>query len=146
MSEKRSLEAGVSDKSQKRIRLEHEIFDKSLRDIETMFNFSHVSHHLNPTSSLSSVPTTASLWHEHDHSQYTIPLVPGETNKHFNYDCINMAFLRNEYPDHHMPTEQCGWRNLYINTICDEDEDVEELHANLERDLALMDQVFMRRI
>lgn len=153
MSEKRSLDgAAVSTKSQKRIRIEKEIFSKSLHDIETMFNFNHVAAkpNLNNTLSSISIPTPPSPQLEHDYSQYTIPLIPGEYNHDLNYDCINLAFLRNDptlvfpvAPKSGHPMTRVT--NLYANTIYDDSDD-DLAQTNLEHDLELMDKVFMRTI
>jgi hypothetical protein len=150
MSEKRSLDGAAGPtKSQKRIRIEREIFSKSLHDIETMFNFNHVAAkpNLNTVSSIS-IPTPPSPQPEHDYSQYTIPLIPGEYNHDLNYDCINLAFLRNDRTVALLvPAKNPGPRatNLYANTLYDESDD-DLAHPNLERDLELMDKVFMRAI
>lgn len=43
-----SLLQSPSSKSSKRLRLELEIFDKNIKDIEKMFNFNHISKSIKP--------------------------------------------------------------------------------------------------
>lgn len=159
MSAKRPHDHAAPPKSQKRIRIENEIFSKSLHDIETMFSFNHIVAHsaLGKTASSVSVHTPPSPPHnDPHHSQYTIPLIPGEHNNDLNYDCINLAFLESDLEPvlakpapRVRPLSAAKPRptNLYINGAYDWDDDDDDFaRVNLERDLELMDRVFMRMI
>lgn len=77
-----SVTTATSYKSDKRLRLENEIFSKSIKDIENMFSFNHIK---NPRLKNSS--TLLSLLVKTPIREYAYDV------SKLNYDCVNLSFL-----------------------------------------------------
>lgn len=71
-------------KSSKRIRLEKEIFSKSIKDIERMFNFSYVDEE----EKIHKLPTPSANFNRLD-----LPAGSVLRNTKFDYDCVNLSLM-----------------------------------------------------
>lgn len=90
------------NKSSKRIKLENEIFSKSIKDIELMFNFSYDQEapartkrkFVKTTGSRNDIPLSANRL-EQKIPEVQLDILTGLGAKHIemNYDCVNMSFF-----------------------------------------------------
>lgn len=85
-------------KSSKRIRLEKEIFSKSIKDIEQMFNFSNDEDFKRKIPSQSnsysnSNSNTSKLGPNPEFSRLDLPAGTWFQSTSLNYDCVNMALF-----------------------------------------------------
>lgn len=153
-------------KSSKRIRLEKEIFSKSIKDIEKMFNFACDEEYDEPVqrkvSSYSSAPSAV----------FSRLDVPAGTLRftNFDYDCINPKLISdtNSESNESVPSSMSQVPAFIAQTTSarntrdvlldlNDDEDVEEYEfeldlkqymprINLEKDLKMIDTMFSRPV
>lgn len=153
-------------KSSKRIRLEKEIFSKSIKDIEKMFNFGHDDEEPLPRKIPSRSSATSAVFSRLD--------VPAGTLRftHFDYDCINLNLMQSDtnsdsnesvippmLPLSTFNPDSISGYSIARNVLLDlnDEEDVEDYEfeldlkqymprINLEKDLKLIDTMFSRPV
>lgn len=163
-------------KSSKRIKLENEIFSKSIKDIERMFNFSYDDDHdgkrkvpsCNSTPSYNSAPSG-------QFNRLDLPAGTGLQETTFDYDCYNISFMLSDTQSIYresepikpptlpstslipgnLPTMSVNNlpRTVLLDLNDDDDMDIYKFEldlkrylprVNLENDLNMIDQMFMR--
>lgn len=163
-------------KSSKRIKLEKEIFSKSIKDIERMFNFSYDDEE-NPKRKMpsnNSSPTNNSV-PSAQFNRLDLPAGTGLQETTFDYDCFNLSFMLSETQSNFkecepikpptLPSTSLIPGNLPITSVdslprtvlldLNDDDDMDDYkfeldlkrylpRVNLENDLNMIDQMFMR--
>lgn len=163
------------NKSSKRIKLEKEIFSKSIKDIEQMFNLSYDDDDeekkrkvLSRNSSPSNNSNNSAQFNRLD-----LPAGTGLQKTSFHYDCVNLSFMLSdtgsEYeecklkvpvlpsssfiPGQLPPLVTALPRTVLLDLNDDDDVDDYKFELdlnsylprlNLEKDLNMIDQMFMR--
>ncbi|SGZ57034.1 CIC11C00000003132 [Sungouiella intermedia] len=163
-------------KSSKRIKLEKEIFSKSIKDIERMFKFSYdededVKRKLPSNNSSPSNDSNPSA----QFYRLDLPAGTGLQETTFDYDCVNLSFMLSDTQSVYKECEpvkppilpssslipgqlpNISVENLPRTVLLDlnEDDDMEDFkfeldlksylpRVNLENDLNMIDQMFMR--
>lgn len=153
-------------KSSKRIRLEKEIFSKSIKDIERMFNFSYHDDgdRVHKPLSRRSAPD--------NFSRLDLPAGSMLQSTSFSYDCVNLSLIQSDSEDADespvkppvlpsssllpgrmppLPADHIP-RNVVFDLNDDDDVDDYRLkldlkytpRVNLERDLMVIEQMFTR--
>lgn len=163
-------------KSSKRIKLENEIFSKSIKDIERMFNFSYDDDQdlMRKVPSCNSTPSYNSAPYG-QFNRLDLPAGTGLQETTFDYDCYNISFMLSDTQsiyresEHikpptlpstslipgNLPTMSVNNlpRTVLLDLNDDDDMDIYKFELdlkrylprlNLENDLNMIDQMFMR--